>query len=59
MVMVYVVLYKMRKDGLIQMGKEQPVQGRPVRKYYEITDIGRENFLKGVKLLKDTVSSLQ
>ena len=58
-VTVYVVLYKMRGEGLIQMGEEKLVLGRPVRKYYEITDVGRENLLKGVKLLKDTIRSLE
>ena len=59
MVTVYVVLYKMLKEGLIQKGEEKPVLGRPIRKYYEITDLGKENFFKGVKLLKDTIKFLE
>jgi PadR family transcriptional regulator PadR len=58
-VTVYVVLYKMRREGLIQTGEEKTVLGRPVRKYYELTDRGSENFFKGLKLLKDTLRSLE
>lgn len=58
-VTVYVVLYKMRKEGLIQMGDEKLVPGRPIRRYYVITDVGKENLLKSVKLLKDTIRRLE
>lgn len=58
-VTVYVVLYKMRREGLIQMIGERQVQGKRVRKYYEITEKGRENFLKGIELLKNTIQFLE
>lgn len=57
-VTVYVVLYKMQREGFIQVGQEKAVFGRPDRKYYEITDKGRKAFLKGRKFLEDTVRKL-
>lgn len=38
----YVILYKMKKDGLVQVEwKASEDEGKPNRKYYELTDIGR------------------
>ncbi len=58
-VTVYVVLYKMRREGLIRMTGEKQVQSKRIRKYYEITEKGRENFLKGVELLNNTIQLLE
>jgi DNA-binding PadR family transcriptional regulator len=57
-VTVYVVLYKMRREGLIRLLEEKKSEGKRIRKYYEITEKGRENFLKGTSLLKDTLRML-
>ena len=57
-VTVYVVLYKMQHEGFIQIGQEKSVTGRPDRKYYEITENGREAFLKGKKFLEDVIKKL-
>ena len=57
-VTVYVVLYKMQREGFIQIEQEKSVTGRPDRKYYEITEKGRETFLKGKKFLEEVVRKL-
>ena len=44
-VTVYVVLYKMRREGLIQTGETEPIPRKLNRKYYEITE-------KGLNVLK-------
>ena len=55
---VYVVLYKMRQEGLIQVGEERSVFGRPDRKYYAISEKGRKVFQKGLQLLNDIIRKL-
>lgn len=57
-VTVYVVLYKMQKEGFIHISQEKTVAGRPDRKYYEATEKGRETFLKGKKFLEDVTRKL-
>lgn len=57
-VTVYVVLYNMRLEGLIKMGEERTSHGKPTRKYYEITDEGKEGFLKGKTFLEGIVHIL-
>jgi len=56
-VTVYVVLYKMRREGLIQTVEEASPE-RPARKYYEITEKGRENLSKGRMFLEEIARSL-
>ena len=58
MVTVYVVLYKMRREGLTHIGEERSVLGRPDRKYYEITEEGRRSLQDGIKFLEGVVSKL-
>ncbi|MFH0897543.1 MAG: PadR family transcriptional regulator [Candidatus Bathyarchaeota archaeon] len=55
---VYVVLYKMHLEGLIKMGEKRAAQGRPTRKYYEITTEGQESFLNGKTFLEGIVHIL-
>lgn len=57
-VTVYVVLYKLRREGLIQMGETRSVLGRPDRKYYEITEEGKTALQDGIKFLEDVVKKL-
>jgi len=57
-VTVYVVLYKMQREGFIQVGQEKAVTGRPDRKYYEVTETGKEIFLKGKKFLEEVIRKL-
>jgi PadR family transcriptional regulator PadR len=58
-VTTYVVLYKLQQEGLIGVEQEVEAQGRPKRKYYMMTDLGRKEFEKGRKLLQDTVNLLE
>ena len=57
-VTVYVVLYKMRLEGLIKRGEQRAYKGRPIRKYYELTDDGKESFTKGKAFLEEIVRIL-
>lgn len=57
-VTVYVVLYKMQREGLIEPCGEKSVLGRPDRKYYEITEKGRRNLESGIKFLEETLKKL-
>ena len=38
----YVVLYKMRREGLVEMRVSKSLNGRPDRKYYHITPKGNQ-----------------
>ncbi|MEM2112041.1 MAG: PadR family transcriptional regulator [Candidatus Bathyarchaeia archaeon] len=58
-VTVYVVLYKLQRENLIQSYDEKTVRGRPSRKYYIITELGKEELKKGIKLLQDTIHLLE
>ena len=58
-VTTYVVLYKLRREGLIGIHKEVTVKGRPNRKYYTITEFGRRELDKGRQLLQDTLRLLE
>ena len=55
---VYVILYKMQREGLIQMVEERVYSGKPTRKYYEVTDDGKANFIKGKIFLENTIYAL-
>ena len=58
-VTVYVVLYKLQRENLTQTEQETPYQGRPARKYYTITDLGKQELAKGRKLLQNMLSILE
>jgi len=57
-VTVYVVLYKLQREGLIQLGETRSVLGRPDRKYYEITEAGTAALHDGITFLEDVVKKL-
>lgn len=57
-VTVYVVLYKMQREGLIRVREEKSVLGRPDRKYYEITERGRKVFQEGIQFLEEVFRKL-
>lgn len=54
---VYVVLYKMRREGLIKVKAGRPL-GRPDRVYYEMTKKGEETLARGRALLEETLRLL-
>lgn len=39
-VTAYVLLYKLQRDGLVELSEERKEGRRPTRKYYRITDTG-------------------
>ncbi len=55
---VYVVLYKMQREGLIRIREIATLKGKPTRKYYELTDEGQQCLLKGAAFLQDVVHAL-
>ncbi len=49
----YVILYKMKKDGLVQVEwKTSNEEGKPNRKYYSITEIGKTAMNRAKKYLE-------
>jgi DNA-binding PadR family transcriptional regulator len=54
-VTAYVVLYKMEREGLITVKAKTSRLGRPDRKYYEITDKGRDVLERGKQFLRETL----
>jgi len=55
---VYVVLYKMQREGLIQIAEEKAGMGKPARKYYQITNHGYHEYQDGIHFLEDTLLKL-
>jgi len=49
----YVILYKMKKDGLVQSNLVQSSEeGKPNRKYYSLTETGREAMSQAKKYME-------
>jgi DNA-binding PadR family transcriptional regulator len=55
---VYAVLYKMQREGFVRLNEEKTVSIRPDRKYYKVTEEGRDAFMKGKGFLEDTLKKL-
>ncbi len=51
-VTAYVLLYKLRRDGLVQLSEERREGKRPTRKYYKITDLGLQTLIEAKKYLR-------
>ena len=61
-VTVYVVLYKMRREGLVKLSPDRhsaSAKNRPARKYYEITELGKQTLLRGKDLIKKVIHLLE
>jgi PadR family transcriptional regulator PadR len=58
-VTTYVVLYKLQREGLIEVEEEAQAIGRPKRKYYTITKRGKQEFEKACLLLQTTFQLLK
>ena len=55
----YVILYKMKRDGLVQVEwKTSNEEGKPNRKYYNITEIGRQAMNQAKKYLEALINSV-
>lgn len=50
----YVVLYKMRREGLVEMRVAKNLNGRPDRKYYHVTTKGNQ-MMQQARELVDTI----
>lgn len=60
-VTAYVLLYKLRRDKLVQLSEERREGKRPTRKYYKITDLGLQTLIearKYLRLLSKTLNDL-
>ena len=60
-VTAYVLLYKLRRDGLVQLSEERREGKRPTRKYYRITDLGLQTLIEArmyLRLLSKTLNDL-
>lgn len=59
-VTAYVLLYKLKRDKLVQLSAERREGRRPTRKYYKITELGHQTLKEARKylfLLSQTLSS--
>jgi len=55
----YVILYKMKRDGLVQVEwKTSNEEGKPNRKYYSITEIGKLAMNRAKKYLETLISTV-
>ena len=60
-VTAYVLLYKLRRDGLVQLSEERREGKRPTRKYYKITELGLQTLVEArdyLRLLSKTLNDL-
>ncbi|WP_309493484.1 PadR family transcriptional regulator [Candidatus Hecatella orcuttiae] len=57
-VTTYVVLYKMKREGLIEKKEKSFPLSRPARKYYGITEKGLRALEEGKRLLRQTLDVL-
>jgi DNA-binding PadR family transcriptional regulator len=55
---VYVVLYRMQREGLIERDVTRQEAGRPARKYYRLTATGEATRHRGVAFLRRLVDQL-
>jgi PadR family transcriptional regulator PadR len=60
-VTAYVLLYKLKRDGLVELSEERKEGRRPTRKYYRITETGHKTLEQArtyLNLLVKTLSPL-
>ncbi|MBS7248900.1 MAG: PadR family transcriptional regulator [Candidatus Bathyarchaeia archaeon] len=58
-VMVYLVLYRMNREGLVVKSDKISVNGRPERTYYKITEKGLRTFGEGLAFIKDMLGAIE
>lgn len=54
----YVVFYRLKKDGYVNMEWVESKEGRPNRKYYAITEKGRKLFEEGHTFMEEMMENL-
>jgi len=57
-VTVYIVLYKMSKEGLVARSDKISVEGRPERTYYKITEKGLQTLSEGLQFIKSILETI-
>ncbi len=57
-VTAYVLLYKLQRDDLVELSVERKEGRRPTRKYYRITEMGRETLEQARKYLEILAKTL-
>jgi DNA-binding PadR family transcriptional regulator len=57
-VTAYVLLYKLQRDGLVELSEERKEGRRPTRKYYRITDTGLRTLEQARSFLELLVKTL-
>ncbi len=57
-VTAYVLLYKLQRDGLVELSVERKEGRRPTRKYYRVTETGRRTLSQARKYLELLVKTL-
>jgi len=57
-VTAYVLLYKLQRDGLVDLSDERREGKRPTRKYYRITENGRQSLADAREYLQLLVQTL-
>ena len=57
-VTAYVLLYKLQRDGLVELSEERKEGRRPTRKYYRITDTGHSTLKQARQYLEILVKTL-
>jgi PadR family transcriptional regulator PadR len=56
---VYVVLYKMEREGLVTSATEKRAPSNMVRRYYSLTEVGLQALEEGGKMLRRTLDLLE
>lgn len=57
-VTAYVLLYKLQREGLVELSAERREGKRPTRKYYSITNLGHETLVDAKQYLQILTSTL-
>lgn len=58
-VTVYLVLYRMVREGLIEKASKISVDGKPERTYYKATEKGLETLEEGLKFIKNVLKAVE
>ncbi|MFX1563684.1 MAG: PadR family transcriptional regulator [Promethearchaeota archaeon] len=57
-VTAYVLLYKLQREGLVELSAERREGKRPTRKYYSITNLGHEALIDAKQYLQILTATL-
>jgi DNA-binding PadR family transcriptional regulator len=54
----YTILYKLEKDGLVSVNVVENAEGRPDRKYYTITELGKKSMADAKELFLEILENV-